>query len=98
MSKMVKLNTTIRPKTLTESYNFQFWWKNSEEQLNGLIRCRGLYFDGSSPFYTEKKQNIFVQISGTVLCGYFGAKRTVFGFLSITLANSFTGPYIIQPA
>ena len=29
---------------------------------------------------------------------HFGAKRTVFGFLSITLANSFTGPYIIQPA
>jgi hypothetical protein len=49
-------------------------------------------------FAPRKKQNIFVQISGKVLCGYFGAKRTVFGFLSITLANSFTGPYVIQPA
>lgn len=49
-------------------------------------------------FAPRRKQNIFVQISGTVLCGYFGAKRTVFGFLSITLANSFTGPYVIQPA
>jgi len=49
-------------------------------------------------FAAREKQNIFVQISGTVLCGYFGAKRTVFGFLSITLTNSLTGPYIIQPA
>jgi hypothetical protein len=30
--------------------------------------------------------------------GYFGAKRTVLDFFSITLANSLTGPYIIQPA
>ncbi len=37
-------------------------------------------------------------INGTVERGYFGAKRTVFGFLSITLANSFTGPYVMQPA
>jgi len=94
---MVKLNTK-RPKTLTESFGFQFCWKYSGEQSNGLIRGRGLGFDGFSPLWAEKNKNISAQISEKVLRGYFGAKRTVFGFLSITLANSFTGPYIIQPA
>lgn len=46
----------------------------------------------------REKQNISAQISEKVLRGYFGAKRTVLGFFSIALANSFTGPYIIQPA
>ena len=43
-------------------------------------------------------RSIFVVVSETVGYCYFGAKRTVFGFLSITLANSFTGPYVMQPA
>ena len=71
--------------------------------LGREVGCHGLCPWGSTLmdpllFAPRKRQNIFVQISRTVLCGYFGAKRTVFGFLFITLANSVTDPYIIHPA
>ena len=82
---------------MTESYEFQFRWKYFGEQFNGLIRGRDLSCDGFFPLRREK-QNIPAQISEAVQHGYLGAKRTVFPFLSMTLANSFTGPYVIQPA
>jgi hypothetical protein len=85
--------------TLTQSQSFQFWWGNFEKQLDGLISCHGRCFDGPLPLRVEKGvQSIFVAIGETAQYGYLGAKRTVLDFLSITLANSFTGPYIMQPA
>ena len=86
-------------KPSNQSQSFQLGWGSFEKQLDGLIRCHGRCLDGPFPLRVEKGvQSIFVAVGETVRYGYLGAKRTVLDFLSITLANSFTGPYIIQPA
>jgi hypothetical protein len=61
MSKKRLIRTQKDPKTLStlpESLGSQFCWKNSEEQSNGLIGCRGLTFGGSSPLSAKKTENL----------------------------------------